>query len=143
MTEWAGAAQGLTADYLDAFSRGDESQASAARFYGSQVRFHGRTMTVTALIAEKRRFARRWPERRYEPRGMKTVCNAQLATCIVRATVAFQAGSASRDALSSGLAELVLEVNFSGSRPVIVSESSRVLRRGAQASRVVIPAARA
>jgi len=129
--DWAGAAQGLAADYFDAVSApGPAIVASAPRFYGDQVRFHGRTVSLRAVMAEKRDFARRWPERRYEPRGMRTFCNGALATCVVRAEVAFRAASPSRGAVSEGIAEVVLEVSLAGPRPVIVSETSRVLHRG-------------
>ncbi|GJE57970.1 hypothetical protein [Methylobacterium trifolii] len=129
---WAGEAQALTADYLDAFSGGGMI-AGTPRFYGSQVRFHGRAMTLGALLAEKRQFALRWPDRRYEPRSTRTACNAALATCVVHTVVAFRAASPTRGALSQGVAELVLEVSFAGPRPTIVAESSRVLRRGGNA----------
>lgn len=130
--DWAGAAQGLVTDYFDAVSApGPVIVASAPRFYGEQVRFHGRTVTLRAVMAEKRDFARRWPERRYEPRGMRTFCNGALATCVVRAEVAFRAASPGRGAVSQGIAEVVLEVSLAGPRPVIVSETSRVIHRGA------------
>ena len=44
-----------------------------------------------------------------------------------------------RGAVSSGLAEVVLEVSLAGPRPVIVSESSRVLRRGSGVSARATP----
>ncbi|WP_375462663.1 hypothetical protein [uncultured Methylobacterium sp.] len=129
---WAGRAQALASDYLAVFSAPNGAMvADAPRFYGARLRFHGRMMTLPALIAEKRRFAQRWPERRYAPRASRTACNAAIETCVVRTIVDFRAGNPARGALSRGVAELVLEVNFSGGRPVIVSESSRVLRRGA------------
>lgn len=131
LTDWAGAAQALTADYLGTVSApGARIVSEAPRFYAPRVRFFGREMSLPALMAEKRSFARRWPERSYEPRGMRTACNGALGTCIVRTQVEFRAASPGRGALSSGLAELVLEVSLAGPRPVIVSETSRVLRRG-------------
>lgn len=131
LSDWAGTAQGLVADYFDAVSApGPAIVASAPRFYGDQVRFYGRTVSLRAVMAEKRDFARRWPERRYEPRGMRTFCNGALATCVVRAEVAFRAASPGRGAVSQGIAEVVLEVSLAGPRPVIVSETSRVLHRG-------------
>ena len=140
LTDWAGAAQALAADYFDAISApGARMVSDAPRFYAGHVRFHGREMTLTALMAEKRSFAQRWPDRSYEPRAMRTACNGALGTCIVRAQVAFRAASPNRGALSQGLAEVVLEVSLAGPRPIIVAESSRVLRREHAASTGVIP----
>ena len=130
--DWGAKAQGLTEDYLAAFSGSNGAMvSSAARFYGERLRFHGRMTTLAALLAEKRRFAQRWPERRYEPHDTRTACNAALQSCVVRTLVDFRAASPARGVRSQGVAELVLEVSFAGGRPVIVSESSRVLRRGA------------
>lgn len=131
--DWAGKAQRLAGDYLDVVSAPNAAMLAASlRFYGERVRFHGRTMSTAALIAEKRRFVRRWPERRYAPQDgtMRTACTAASATCIVRTVMNFRAESPARGVLSQGLSELILTVSFSGERPVIVAESSRVLRRG-------------
>ncbi|KQT58634.1 hypothetical protein ASG52_21100 [Methylobacterium sp. Leaf456] len=131
-SEWAGTAQRLSEAYLDSVSSPGDGMATAApRFYGSQVRFHGRMMSLSALMAEKRRFARRWPERRYEPEGEPRVsCNAATQSCLVRTVHAFSAGSPGRGARSQGVAELMLTVSFANGRPIIVEETSRVLRRG-------------
>lgn len=130
---WAGTAQRLSEAYLDSVSSpGDEMVAAAPRFYGPQVRFHGRTMSLAALMAEKRRFVRRWPERRYDPQGEPRVsCNAATQSCLVRTVHDFTAASPGRGARSQGVGELMLTVSFASGRPVIVEEASRVLRRGA------------
>ena len=130
-TDWAVTARRLSLDYLDSVSAPNGAMlASAPRFYGSTVRFHGRVMTTGALLAEKQRFARRWPERRYEPQGEPRVaCDGPSATCQVRIVHDFTALSPSRGARSQGVAELTLTVSFAGGAPVIVSESSRVLSR--------------
>ncbi|WP_232629338.1 hypothetical protein [Methylobacterium sp. Leaf118] len=130
--EWAGTAQRMSVAYLDSVSSPGEGMVAAApRFYGERIRFHGRTMSLSALMAEKRRFVRRWPERSYEPQGEPRVgCDAGSATCLVRIVHTFTAASPGRGTRSQGLAELVLTVSFAGGRPVIVAESSRVLRRG-------------
>jgi hypothetical protein len=137
-SEWAGSAQRLSDAYLDSVSSpGDGIAAAAPRFYAPQVRFHGRMMSLAALMAEKRRFARRWPERRYEPQGDPRVsCNAATATCLVRTIHEFTAESPGRGARSQGVGELVLTVSFASGRPVIVEETSRVLRRNALSASV-------
>lgn len=130
--EWARKAQRLNEDYLDAISEpGDGMVAAAPRFYADHVRFHGRTLSLTAVMAEKRRFVRRWPDRRYvvQDGSPRTACSVNTSSCIVRSTFDFRAANPRNGARSQGVAELTLEISFAGSRPVIVSESSRVLRR--------------
>lgn len=130
--EWAGAAQRLAVDYLDSVSApGDALVATAPRFYAERVRFHGRSLSLAAVMAEKGRFVRRWPVRRYalQAGSLRTACNAQSATCQVRAIFDFRAENPARGARSQGVSELVLTIDVGGARPVIVAENSRVLQR--------------
>lgn len=123
-------ARRLALAYLATVSADDMAEA-APRFYGSWVRFHDRLLSRQALIAEKRRFVRRWPERRYEADGApRVICSDAARTCIVRALLRFEAASAGRGRRSRGLAELTLTIRLDEGRPVIVAETSRVLRRG-------------
>lgn len=131
-SDWAVAARRLSLDYLDSVSSPNGTTLAAApRFYGDRVRFFGRTLPIGAVMAEKRRFFQRWPQRRYEPHGEPQVaCDGPSATCLVRVVHDFTATSPARGARSQGVAELTLTVSVAGARPVIVSESSRVLSRG-------------
>lgn len=128
---WASAAQRLTLDYLDSVSGPDSASiVTARRFYAERVRRFGRTVPLAAIVAEKRSFAARWPERRYEAQGgTRTACSAAAESCLVRTVYDYRADAPARGARSQGTAELVLEISFAGERPLIVSESSRVLRR--------------
>lgn len=142
--DWAGAAQRLTFDYLDSISAPNAvSIAATPRFYAERVQRFGRTVSLASVIAEKRLFVQRWPERRYQPQAgsTRTACNAAMKACIVHTTYDYRAESPARGARSQGLAELVLEISFAGERPVIVSESSRVLRRSGPGTLGAAPAA--
>lgn len=130
--ERAAAARTLTARYLATVSGPDDTMVGAAtQYYATRIRFYGRPITTAGLVAEKRSFVQRWPERRYAPRAMHAACDSE--TCTIRAIVDFRTANRDRGAVSSGEAELILEVGFSGTRPYIVSESGRVLRRSIQA----------
>ncbi|SDN34918.1 hypothetical protein SAMN05216360_107274 [Methylobacterium phyllostachyos] len=130
--ERAAAARALTARYLATVSgSGDTMVGAATQFYATRVRFYGRPITTAGLVAEKRSFVQRWPERRYEPRAMQAACDAE--TCTIRTRVDFRTANPGRGAVSSGEAELVLEVGFAGTRPYILGETGRVLRRSIQA----------
>ena len=130
--ERVAAARALTASYLATVSGPDDTMVAAAtRYYASRVRFYGRPVTTAGLVAEKRSFVQRWPERRYEPRAMRAACDAE--TCTIRTLVDFRTANPGRGAVSSGEAELILEVGFAGTRPYILGETGRVLRRSIQA----------
>jgi hypothetical protein len=125
-------ARNLAQNYLSVWSASnDQTLRTTPDFYGSEVRFHGRLMSMAALLAEKRRFVQRWPSRRYryEPGAMGVRCNSTGTSCIVRSTFAFDASNARLGRRSRGVGAHELVVNFVGNRPVIVSENSRVLGR--------------
>jgi hypothetical protein len=132
LSERAAAARMLTARYLATVSGSDDTMVGAAtQYYATRVRFYGRPITTAALLAEKRSFVQRWPERRYEPRAMRAACDTE--TCTIRTRVDFRTANRDRGAVSFGEAELILEVGFSGTRPYILGETGRVLRRSIQA----------
>jgi hypothetical protein len=125
-------AQALAVDYLDLWSGPNNlTLAAASSFYGPTVMFHGRERTLGSVLAEKRRFTERWPERsyRYRPGTTMVACESEGARCTVWAIFDFSATSAGRR--SQGIGEHELVVGLSGGRPVIVAETSRVLQRGA------------
>jgi hypothetical protein len=126
------AAQALAAEYLDTWSAPNGlALESTTAFYAPQVRFHGRVMSTRALLEEKRRFVRRWPERSYRPRlaTMGTACAPHGRTCTVRSTFDFAAADPASGRRSEGIGILELMVSFAGERPVIAAENSAVLGR--------------
>lgn len=121
----------FTTDYLRLWSGANARTIGATPgLYARTVRFHGRTMNLRALVAEKRAFVQRWPERRYSPRpGTMRVACAGAGLCTVRTVFDFAAASAKRKRRSAGSGTLRLDLELRGARPVIVGESSRVLNR--------------
>ncbi len=130
-TAQARAAKELAIDYLDFWSDPNAVALEAHElFYAPTVRYHGREMSARALQEEKRRFARRWPKREYRPRldTLRTSCAG--AFCTIRSMFDFEASDPARGRYSSGAGILELGVSFAGGQPVIVSETSSVIRRG-------------
>jgi hypothetical protein len=130
----AQAAQAFAVDYLDLWSAPNRlTLAAASSFYGATVKFHGHERTVDSVLAEKRRFAERWPQRtyRYRPETTMVTCESTGARCTVWAIFDFSAAGSGHGRRSLGIGEHELIVSLSSGRPVIVSETSRVLHRGA------------
>lgn len=128
-----GLAQALAVDYLEFWSAPNAvALETTPSFYAPVVFFHGREMSARALFEEKRRFVRRWPERRYRPRQntMLVTCDPSGRLCTVRTVFDFTAASPDRGRRSQGSAVLQLGVSLAGDRPVIVSETSWVIGRG-------------
>jgi hypothetical protein len=106
--------------------------ASAASFYGPSVTFHGKTRTISSVLAEKRRFAERWPDRtyRHRPETAQVTCELDGERCTVRSSFDFDASNSRQGKRALGIGEHELVVSFSSGRPVIEAENSRVVRRG-------------
>jgi hypothetical protein len=127
------AARDLAFTYLNRWSAPNSvTLASAASFYGPSVHFHGQTRSRASLIAEKRRFAERWPDRsyRYRPETTQISCEADGARCTVWSIFDYTARHPQKGRRSRGIGTHEIVVSFSGSTPVIASEDSRVLDRG-------------
>ena len=127
------AAVDLAHAYLGLWSAPNrETLASASTFYAPVVTFHGRRRTLASVLAEKRRFMERWPDRiyRHRPEATEVACEDKGTLCTVRASFDFAAGMPRKRQRTSGIGEHELVVSFAGERPVIVAENSRVVRRG-------------
>ena len=137
----ARAARQLAVDYLGTWSAPNPvALAAAPGFYAPKVTFHGRLMSVRALIEGKRRFVQRWPQRYYAPRlgSVRTTCAPAGHACTVRTVFDFTALNPSRGARSHGTANLELGIRFANGQPMIVLENSRVTRRGLRPRRTAL-----
>jgi hypothetical protein len=125
-------ARKLASAYLDVWSAPNQvALSSVSSFYGSTVRFHGRTITLGSMLAEKRRFAERWPYRtyRHRPETTQVSCEAGRTRCTVWSIFDFSAAN-DRGRRSRGIGEHELVVSLSSGRPIIVSENSHVVLHG-------------
>jgi hypothetical protein len=89
-------------------------------------------VSVRRLVQEKRRFARRWPERNYRPHEntMKVACEPTGQVCTVHTMFDFMAANPKRNRRTEGVGALQLVVSFADDRPIITAENSLVLRQG-------------
>jgi hypothetical protein len=102
---------------------------TAPLFYAPIVDFHGRRVSVRTLMAEKRRFVQRWPDRhyRYRPDTMAVSCDPDRRTCVVQSLFDFMASNPARRLHSRGVGRHELVIGFTDDRPAIVAETSQVL----------------
>jgi hypothetical protein len=125
------AARELAISYLASWSTNPVTLESTLEFYAPRVAFHGRMISARALFQQKRRFARRWPERQYHhrPETIQVACDPEGDVCTVRSIIDFVAANPRARRRSQGSASFELVVSFTGERPVIVSENSLVRPR--------------
>lgn len=127
------AAVDFAAAYLSEWSSPNRvTLASTSSYYGPKLVFHGRERSIQSVFAEKRRFAERWPERSYQhrPELTQVACDDDQDLCTVWSIFDYSAADG-RGRQSRGLGEHELVISFVAHRPLIVAETSRVLRRGA------------
>ena len=125
-------ARRLAMRYLDHWSRREEvTSKHVQEFYAPTVRFHGRVVAPKDLLDEKRRFARRWPLRDYSPlaKTMSIGCRADAGECRVETSFSYRARNPVTGQSAKGYGLLQLVIDFASGRPLIISESSRVLRQ--------------
>jgi hypothetical protein len=131
------AAVDFAAAYLNEWSSPNRvTLASTSDFYGPRLLFHGRERSFQSVFAEKRQFAKRWPKRSYQyrPELTQVACDDDEDVCTVWSLFDFSAVNR-QGGQSRGLGEHELVVSFAANKPMIVAETSRVLRRGAIPSR--------
>jgi hypothetical protein len=128
MQEWA---EDLAYALLDAWSSDNRVALNGlADLYAARVSFFGRLVDRLEVQREKRRFAARWPVRRYEhrPRTMAIDCDVEAKICHVRSTIDWRAENPARQTRSRGAAKFELGVSFAGDQPLVAYEGGRVTR---------------
>jgi hypothetical protein len=123
----------LANSYLRIWSSSDEGALSDVHdVYAPRVNFYGRVLSKRDITAEKMRFVRRWPIRRYalRPGTTRVECNPNRGACVVKTLIDWEAASPRRQAVSRGVSEFELGVGFSGPQPLVVYEGGRVVARG-------------
>ncbi len=106
--------------------------ASTGPFYAPAITFHGQRRTLASVLAEKRRFAARWPHRtyRHRPETTQVACDNHALRCTVQSSFDFTALNPRQNRRAEGIGEHQLVVSFAKSEPVIEAEDSRVIIRG-------------
>jgi hypothetical protein len=117
--------------YLQVWSSSDWASVEGVPYvYGPKVRFYGRNYSQRDLIAEKQRFIRQWPVRRYahRPGSMQVLCDEAHQRCAARSVIDFTAENPARGTLKHGSARFDLGVSFEGPKPVILYEGGSLNR---------------
>jgi ATP-dependent protease ClpP protease subunit len=117
-----------------AWSNSNEKAVEALQqVYASQVTYYGKLLSRQDVLADKRKFIERWPQRRYEIRSstLATSCDAGRI-CTVTGLVDWAASNPSSAAHAHGSAEIEYRVLWSEGGPTIIHEAGKVLEREAR-----------
>jgi hypothetical protein len=102
--------------------------------YASEVDYYGKRLPRDAVLADKRRFVERWPERSYkiQPNSMNARCDG--SECVVAGNVEWETRSTERSAAASGLASFTYILVDWGDTFLIKGENGNVVQRRTQTS---------
>jgi hypothetical protein len=123
----------LANSYLRIWSYSNEAALNDVHeVYAPRVNFYGRMLDKRGITAEKMRFVRRWPVRRYSlrPGTTRVDCDPYRRSCVVRTLINWTAAAPQRREVSRGVSEFELGVGFAGSQPLVIYEGGRVVGRG-------------
>jgi hypothetical protein len=101
--------------------------------YADQVSYYGKQRPRQEVLADKRKFAARWPDRKYQlrPDTLSVNCDHASSNCRVEGIVDWQARSPARAASTSGTAHFLYSLASAGQTFMIITENSSVLERTA------------
>jgi hypothetical protein len=120
----------LLIDYNLSWSKANETALyEVMQFYDGTVQFYGKTYSSSQVLAEKRAFAERWPNRTYAVDGDSVSVSCQPDFCLAKGNVSWVATSPDRGKTSRGVAYLELSIRFDGGLPRIVAENGHVVSR--------------
>jgi hypothetical protein len=123
----------LANSYLRIWSSSDEAALQDVHeVYAPRVNFYGRMLDKRGITAEKMRFVRRWPIRRYSLRPGTTHvnCDPGRRSCVVKTLIDWTAAAPQRRQVSRGVSAFELGIGFAGGQPLVISEGGRVVGRG-------------
>jgi hypothetical protein len=99
--------------------------------YPVQVEYYGSLKDRDVVIRDKKKFAERWPVRKYIvlPNTIEIGCDLAASSCDVRGILDWTASSEKRNMFASGSAQFDYKVRLTDDGFLIVSESGSVLSR--------------
>jgi hypothetical protein len=96
--------------------------------YASEVDYYGKRLSREAVLAEKSRFAERWPERAYRIQANSMIALCGASECVVTGNIGWEARSRPRNAASSGMASFAYVLLVSGGNFLISAENGTVIQ---------------
>ena len=127
-----GRARAFVEDYMRR-TEGDTEQVLAfvRNSFGAEIRYYGKVVPNAQVVAEKRRYLTRWPQRRYQlkPDTMRVQCDEARSTCQMSGELDYDVRDPRAARTSSGAATYELRVVFTQGGPKVVEESGRTLAR--------------
>jgi hypothetical protein len=104
------------------------SLQAVANMYADTVSYYGRQRTLSKVLADKRNYFLRWPERAYRIRNGSLMVTCANGACMVSGIYDWVVRSIQRNKQARGAARFSYTISL-GPNPKIVSEAGRVLKK--------------
>lgn len=108
----------------------DETLRALDDLYADKVFYHGKVAPRQAVVAEKRHFAERWPQRSYKirPHSVTVSCNAVTEMCRVQGVMDRELANPGTSATSRDVTNFDYSISGSGPKLRIAAETSAVTK---------------
>lgn len=101
---------------------------TVATFYADTVSYYGKLKSLREVLADKRRYFARWPERAYRIRDDSVRVNCSNGACMVSGIYDWLVRSVPRNKQAQGVARFNYTISL-GPDPKIISEAGKVIKR--------------
>jgi hypothetical protein len=126
--ELAERARSFVSTVMSQWSRGNAAALAALHpLYATEVDYYGNRLSHDDVLADKRRFSERWPERTYKVQSSYAECNA--SQCFVDGYLGWETRSPTRKAVVSGDGSFYYVLIPSGATFLIMEENGKVFHR--------------
>jgi hypothetical protein len=107
----------------------EQALALMPYYYAPSVTFYGEALSLSEVMAEKWKFAERWPIRSYvvDPSSVSVFCSQ--ISCTVDAAILWSASSPERGADASGVSTWSVVLTLVDGRLQITGETGKTLKR--------------
>ena len=96
--------------------------------YAYEVDYYGKRLSRDAVLADKRRFAERWPERTYRIQANSMMAQCSASDCVVTGNIEWEARSRARNAACNGTATFAFALIVSAGKFFISGENGVVIQ---------------
>ena len=115
--------------YRDMQEPNERAMKALDTLYADEVLYFGRNAEKSAILKDKEAYLARWPQRFYRLSRDQLYVSCLGKSCTVNGLIDWKVDSRERNARADGTASFSYTIDLSGSRPLVVAETSTVVKR--------------
>jgi hypothetical protein len=119
--------------YRDMQNPNDRAMRTLSALYADEVLYFGKNVDRSQIIKDKENYLNRWPQRVYNLDNEQLYVSCLGKSCTVNGMIDWVVVSRERNARANGTASFSYTIDLSAVSPLIVAETSTVVKREASA----------